>query len=141
MKAGIKRWVRPMLSFYLLLAVGFLVGIALLSLIEVGGDSFSFAGIWHIDFLCWFLVAPVIMAAVGPLGITSLMAYLFRVEGGTLLARSLIFSSVLIYLVLVLIICKWVRAESKGVRWTMGLLLVAYSVLATVSLLYVSSRM
>lgn len=141
MKTEIIRRMRSLLSFYLLLVIGFLVGIALLALIEVGGDSFSFAGIWHIDFLGWFLVMPVIMAAVGPLGITSLVSYMLRVEGGTLLARSLIFSSVLIYLVLVLIICKCVRAESEGVRWAMGLLLVAYSALATGSILYVSTRM
>ncbi|MBQ7190731.1 MAG: hypothetical protein IJR99_15080 [Kiritimatiellae bacterium] len=88
--------------------------------------------------LVWLTFSSVVYAGIGPLGISALVSYLLRVEGGTPVARLLLFASVLIYAALVWMFRKWFSAKNKSARWSIGFLLMAYSALATASLLFVA---
>ena len=137
---GDRNILRSCVSMYLLLLAGYIGGIALYSMLE-------HTHIWWIssEISLWsvlgLMFSPVGIAVIGPLFFAAFVCCLFLVRGGTPLAWVIFILSGLIYFVLLRVVRMWFAVSSKKAKWLSGSFLIAYSALATMSLMIVSQRM
>ena len=130
---------RSFVSLYLLLLAGYIGGFALDSVLEHARVWIS-SEISFLDVLA-LVLAPVVIALIGPFCVAAFACCLLLVRGGTPLAWVIFISSGLIYIVLLRIVRLWLAAPSKVAKCLAGSTLIAYSALATMSLMFVAQRM
>ncbi len=82
-------------------------------------------------------ISAIVFAAIGPLSIILFFLTLFRVQGGTATAiLSLLCGVPLLYWFLLWLVRKQLKAECCLYRWLISIVLVCYSALSSLALLY-----
>jgi hypothetical protein len=125
-------------SLYLLILAGGIGGFALDSMLEHAPVWIS-SKISLLDVLA-LMLAPVVIALIGPFCVAAFACYLLLVRGGTPLAWVIFILSGLIYFVLLRVVRLWFAASSRKAKWLAGSFLVAYSALTIMLLMFVSQR-
>ena len=108
-KHNFTRW----LALWATLVIGHLVA----TLVFPGEIAFGVQSFAEILGVVLLPLSAVVCAAIGPLSMICFILFLFRVQGGTLMAiASLILGSVLIYLAIIWFLRIWLRTEKSLVR-------------------------